>query len=233
MNSQTGAARPLDRITRISPIRHWWALELRGRQWRPDQPFWCVRVPRIVSHGLTWPDRAGPEAVSSAFGCASISCSGTVGSRDFAPDLPCFARVFGWLALLAGQTQPKTPRLGASSSGRGAPAHRRHAQAIVGRPRPLVRGGSAAPRRAPLPVASVVTPRPANRRRPHRARNLKPPRPRSLTDTAVADITKKIRRQPSTRLADQRVPTSGLKIHNGRVNRSSDAMADFWNHRHG
>ena len=41
----------------------------------------------------------------------------------------------------------------------------------------------------------IVTPRPANRRRPHRGRNFKP-HARSLTDTAVADIiTKKIRRQ--------------------------------------
>lgn len=70
--------------------------------WRP--PVLTVSgslwVPRIVSQGLTWPPSAGPEACSSAFGCAGAPYSGSVGDRDPTLRLLGTARLFGLLALL-------------------------------------------------------------------------------------------------------------------------------------
>src|SRR5438034_3310311 len=44
-----------------------------------------------MSHGLTWSHTAGPGAVSSTFGCADTSRSGTVGTRDPTLRLPGIA----------------------------------------------------------------------------------------------------------------------------------------------
>jgi hypothetical protein len=58
-------------------------------------------VPRILSHGLDWPDIAGPGGSDSAFGCASTSPSGTVAPVTLRFAYLALLRVLGWMALLA------------------------------------------------------------------------------------------------------------------------------------
>jgi hypothetical protein len=106
-------------------------------------PVW---VPRTVSHGLTWPHTAGPGAVSSTFGCADTSRSGTVGTRDPTLRLPgsaAHARLDGpSRAVRAGQRRRDS---GPATPGRRSPAPRQDTQTLLGRPGDPIRACPAHP----------------------------------------------------------------------------------------
>src|SRR6266496_4463108 len=140
-------------------------------------------VPRIMSHGLSWPHSAGPGASCSTFGCASTSRSATVGACDTTLRLLGIAAH----ARLAGLARPvrsgqRCRDLGPAPPGRSAPTPRQSTKAVLGRPRDPVRAGPAAPPKAPQPASpDRLAAYPAALARRHRQAPLALPTPASRT----------------------------------------------------